>query len=306
MFKRIILIMLFISISYSFSQDVNYITERIKSNYQPESFEKDSFMIVTEFLLPGNFKSTINYDDDLTAIDFEDYISYDTIYAFKRNERYVTHFKKTTFIPETFGDEIDIWLNDLPDPLSADFYDSEQYNLLTEIAKNSGTEEFYGKKYLKLKINVNKLGHLTKRRDYYNRNFIKEISVYIDQNTYLVAGYSFEVILNPKSPVNMKHHIVFSDYRKLNGVLLPQTIKRYNVDFVKSAVTPDLRNAFYDRIDNNIELIDEDMNNCDKLSLGLQGKCKDYWKKATKDFILMKEMINSDVFELEYKVIDVK
>jgi hypothetical protein len=306
MFYKIIVIVSVFFITVSYSQDINSISERIKSNYQPDLFEKDSFMIVTKFLLPGNFKSSFDYEAEISELDFKDYISYDTIYSFKKNDRYLTRFKKTTFIPETFGDEIDVWLNDLPDPLSADFYDNEQYFLLNEIAKNDGTEEFYGKRYLKLKINVNKLGHLTKRRDYYNRDFIKEISVYIDQNTYLIAGYSFEVILNPKSPLNMKHHILFSDYRKINGVLLPQTIKRYNVDFVKSAVTPELRNAFYDRIDNNIKLIDDNMSGCNKLLPELQSKCIDYWKKATQDFILMKEMINSDVFELNYEVIDVQ
>lgn len=303
--SKFVVILLILGIFGVKSQTIEQTLDKLKSNYQSLEIDAEEIKIITKFHLPGNFKTQIDYGADLKPADFLDYISYDTLYIFKKSDGFVSHYKKTTFIPETFGDEIDVWLKDIPDPFSADLYNESSYELLDEIAKMNGTKEFYGKNNIELKINVNKLGHLTKKRDLFTRDFIKSLSIYLDPRSYLITGYSFEVILNPKSHINMKHDILFSDYRKKSGILLPTKIKRYTRDIIKSSVTPELRNEFFDRIDDNIEKISNNRKNCSELNNELKELCNNYWKKATQDFILMKEMINSDVFELEYDVIDV-
>lgn len=298
-----ILIYLFVAISINiFSQPVTEVIDNIKKNYNPEEMKIDSFKIIKKLHIPGDFQLNMALDSTINSNDFTDYYNYDTIISKKISERYFSRTIKTYSIPETFGDELDFWLEYLPDPISGDLYDDYSYDLLKEISTNEGTEKFYGENYLKLKINVNKFGFYIKQRKEYNSKNYKSISLYIDRNTYLIAGISFEMIFHPKLKYTLKHNILFSEYRRIKGVLIPTKVRRINVDFVKTAVKPDVRKAFYNRIDENIAIINQKKENCNNIIPELQKKCKEYFKNANNEYFLLKQMINNDVFELDYEI----
>ena len=223
----------------------------------------------------------------------------------KKDQNYIILRKGDYYLPEIYGDELKNWLDLIPNPLSADFYTPSIYPLMREVLELQGVEKYFGYDTYVTKVNVDKLGNKLGIR-FLNTKRYKSIYLFFDQKDHVMRGAAFEMKLSEKGKYNLQHQIIFKNYKKVNGFLLPTKIERHNVGFIRSGLNPQQKEQFSKNIDDQLENIKKLRKQCTELAGSKEKMCNEYWDKAHKSYKEIRKMFDRDHFILNYEISGVK